>query len=217
MDLAKYFDHTNLSPTASRADIVTLCSQAKDYGFYSVCIQPFYVSYARKLLEGTDVKVASVVGFPQGQNTAKVKVFEAIECIENGAHEIDMVLNIAALKEGRDHLVLDEIRRVKEACGNGLLKVILETSQLSKDEIIRACRICDEAGADFVKTSTGFQGRGASLEDVSLMHSVSKARVKASGGIRSLADCLAMIEAGASRIGSSSGHKIMQELRNEGL
>lgn len=217
MDLAKYFDHTNLSPWASRADIEALCAEAKDYGFFSVCIQPFYVSFASDLLKETDVKIASVVGFPQGQNTAKVKAFEALECIKNGAHEIDMVINLAALKEGRDQLVLDEIRLVKEACGQGLLKVIIETSQLSRDEIIRACRLSDEAGADFVKTSTGFQGGGASIEDVSLMSSVSKARVKASGGIRSLKDSLAMIEAGASRIGTSSGLKIMQELRDEGL
>lgn len=217
MDLASYFDHTNLNPTASRSDIKRLVDEALNYGFYSVCVHPFYVSYVRELLGDSPVKLATVVGFPQGQNTPEVKVFEAKDAIENGADEIDMVMNFGALKDFRDREVLEEVRGVKKACGDKLLKVILETSQLSVEEIVRACGICQRAGADYVKTSTGFLGEGASVEKVALMARSFTGLVKASGGVRDLAGARAMIDAGASRLGSSSSVKIMQELVNEGL
>lgn len=217
MNLAKYFDHTNLSPLASRQDIEVLCQEARTYGFFSVCVQPSYVAYARELLADTDVSVATVVGFPQGQNTAKSKAYEAKDAIEKGADEIDMVMNFAALKDGRYDEVEEEIALVKEACGDKILKVIFETSQLTDDEILKACQLSDRAGVDFIKTSTGFLGQGAQVSVVKLMKENSQAQVKASGGIRCLADSLAMIEAGATRLGASAGAKIMQEYTNENL
>ena len=212
MNLARYFDHTNLSPNADRVEIKKLCDEAIHYGFFSVCLQPSYVVYAKGLLKGSDVKIATVVGFPQGQNTTATKVFETVDALKNGADEIDMVINFAELKDGLYDQVYEEIFQIKEACGESILKVIFETSQLSDAQIIKACELSDKAGADFVKTSTGFLGQGASLEQVKLMDKHSRAKVKASGGIRSLNDARSMIDAGASRLGSSSGVIIMKEL-----
>lgn len=217
MNLAKYFDHTNLNPLASREDIKRLCDEAKTYGFFSVCVHPYYISWAKENLSGSDVKIATVVGFPQGQNTAETKIFEAQDVLLRGADEIDMVINFAALKDRHDAEVFEEVHRVKKVCGEKILKVIFETSQLTDDEIVRACTLSDAAGADFVKTSTGFLGHGATPEHVALMKAHCRAEVKASGGIRCLADAQRMIEAGASRLGSSSGVKIMQELEDETL
>ncbi|NLY36441.1 MAG: deoxyribose-phosphate aldolase [Tissierellia bacterium] len=217
MNLERYFDHTNLSPNAGKIEIKKLCDEAIEYGFFSVCIQPCYVVYAKELLKESDIKIATVVGFPQGQNTRATKVFEAMDAIKNGADEIDMVLNFGALKDGRYKEVYEEISQIKEACGKTVLKVIFETSQLSDEQIIKACELSDNAGADFVKTSTGFLGQGATLDQVKLMHKHSRAKVKASGGIRSLEDALSMIEAGASRLGSSSGIVIMQQLGHENV
>lgn len=212
MNLAKYFDHTNLSPIADRVEIKKLCDEAIHYGFFSVCIQPSYVVYAKELLKESDIKIATVVGFPQGQNTTATKVFETVDALKNGADEIDMVINFAVLKDGLYDQVYDEILQIKEACGENILKVIFETSQLSDNQIIKACELSDKAGADFVKTSTGFLGQGANIEQVKLMKKHFKAKVKASGGIRSLEVARSMIDAGASRLGSSSGVVIMKEL-----
>lgn len=211
MNLERYFDHTFLKPQGSKEDIEKLCEEAMKHHFFSVCVQPCFVSYAKELLRGSDVKVATVVGFPQGQNTVATKVFETKNALEEGADEIDMVLNFGALLEGRYDEVEEEIRLVKEAAGDHLLKVIFETSQLSPELIIKACELSDAAGADYVKTSTGFLGEGATVEIVSLMAKHAKAKVKASGGIRTLADAKAMIEAGASRLGASAGAAIMEE------
>lgn len=217
MNLAKYFDHTNLKPDASRADIKTLCVEAIDFGFFSVCIHPSNVTYAKELLKNSNVKIATVVGFPQGQNTRATKVFETQDALKNGVDEIDMVINFAALKDKRYDEILEEISIIKKTCAQKVLKVIFETSQLSDEQIIKACELSDKAGADFVKTSTGFLGTGASPELVKLMHSHSKAKVKASGGIRSLEDARKMINAGAMRLGSSSGVNIMREFEDETL
>lgn len=217
MNLAKYFDHTNLKPDASRADIKTLCEEAIDFGFFSVCIHPSNVTYAKELLKNSNVKIATVVGFPQGQNTRATKVFETQDALKNGVDEIDMVINFAALKDKRYDEILEEISIIKKTCAQKVLKVIFETSQLSNEQIIKACELSDKAGADFVKTSTGFLGKGASPELVKLMHSHSKAKVKASGGIRSLEDARKMINAGAMRLGSSSGVNIMREFEDETL
>lgn len=217
MNLAKYFDHTNLKPDASRADIKTLCVEAIDFGFFSVCIHPSNVTYAKELLKNSNVKIATVVGFPQGQNTRATKVFETQDALKNGVDEIDMVINFAALKDKRYDEILEEISIIKKTCAQKVLKVIFETSQLSDEQIIKACELSDKAGADFVKTSTGFLGKGASPELVKLMHSHSKAKVKASGGIRSLEDARKMINAGAMRLGSSSGVNIMREFEDETL
>lgn len=211
MNLERYFDHTFLKPQGSKEDIEKLCEEAMKHHFFSVCVQPCFVSYAKELLRGSDVRVATVVGFPQGQNTAATKVFETKNALEEGADEIDMVLNFGALLDGRYDEVEEEIRQVKEAAGDHLLKVIFETSQLSPELIIKACELSDAAGADYVKTSTGFLGEGATVEIVSLMAKHAKAKVKASGGIRTLADAKAMIEAGASRLGASAGAAIMEE------
>lgn len=211
MNLERYFDHTFLKPQGSKEDIEKLCEEAMKHHFFSVCVQPCFVSYAKELLRDSDVKVATVVGFPQGQNTAATKVFETKNALEEGADEIDMVLNFGALLDGRYDEVEEEIRQVKEAAGDHLLKVIFETSQLSPELIIKACELSDAAGADYVKTSTGFLGEGATVEIVSLMAKHAKAKVKASGGIRTLADAKAMIEAGASRLGASAGAAIMEE------
>lgn len=211
MNLERYFDHTFLKPQGSKEDIEKLCEEAMKHHFFSVCVQPCFVSYAKELLRDSDVKVATVVGFPQGQNTAATKVFETKNALEEGADEIDMVLNFGALLDGRYDEVEEEIRQVKEASGDHLLKVIFETSQLSPELIIKACELSDAAGADYVKTSTGFLGEGATVEIVSLMARHAKAKVKASGGIRTLADAKAMIEAGASRLGASAGAAIMEE------
>jgi deoxyribose-phosphate aldolase len=210
--LAKYIDHTLLKQDATFAHIETLCQEAKQFDFMSVCIQPHFVTYAKQQLLESHVKVCTVIGFPLGQNTREVKVFETKKAVAEGADEIDMVLNLSLLKSQKFHELYLEIAEIKYACQGRILKVILETCLLTNEEIIKACEIAKEAKADFVKTSTGFSTGGATVEHVRLMKKTvgDKLQVKASGGIRSLADMQAMMEAGATRIGTSSGVKIIQ-------
>ena len=214
MKIAQYIDHTLLKPDATTKQIIQLCDEAKTYGFASVCINPCYAQLVSKELSGTPIKTCIVIGFPLGATTIQSKAFEAESGINNGAQEIDMVINIGALKSQNYNLVKEEIRTVLAAInGRGLLKVIIECSLLTFDEKVRACEIATEAGADFVKTSTGFSTGGATLEDVKLMRKTvgDKVGVKASGGIRDYKTAISMIEAGANRIGASSGVKIVKE------
>ena len=214
--LARLIDHTLLSPGATREQVVQLCKEAAKYGFATVCVQPCWVALAARQLSRSEVKVATVIGFPQGATLTAVKRFEALEAIKAGARELDMVLNVGALKSGDRKLVREDIRAVVQvAHGRGaLVKVTIETALLTADEKKTACKLAVAAGADFVKTSTGFAAGGAAVEDVRLMRSLvgQRAGVKAAGGIRSAADAQVMIAAGASRIGASAGVKIVQEL-----
>ena len=212
MKTAKYIDHTLLKSAAAQADLEKLCQEAKKYDFCSVCVNPYWVSFARNLLKGTDVKVCTVIGFPLGASTTAVKTFETKDAVQNGADEIDMVINIGALKDKKDDIVLADIRAVREACAGHTLKVIIETSQLTDEEKVRACELSAQAGADFVKTSTGFIGGGATAEDVALMRKSipDTMKVKASGGVRTREDFDKMVAAGAERIGASSGVKIVE-------
>lgn len=216
--VAALIDHTLLKPTATVTDIRALCQEAKEYGFYSVCINPCYVKTAADYLRGTDIKVCTVIGFPLGANTMEQKKRETAEAIQNGAGEVDMVINLGAVKAGDWEYVRQDIRGVVEAArGNALVKVILETGLLNSDEITKASLAAKEAGAHFVKTSTGFLGSGASVEAVSLMRKAvgEKLGVKASGGIRNLVQLQEMVAAGATRIGSSSGVAIVLETDDE--
>jgi deoxyribose-phosphate aldolase len=214
-DWAGLIDHTLLKPDASEADIRRLCHEAAEFGFASVCVNPVWVKKAAGFLAGTDVPVCTVIGFPLGATLPDVKAYEARRAIFNGAREVDMVINIGALKSGDLCAVEDDIRAVVEAAHeNGVLcKVIIETALLSDDEKVRACIASRNAGADFVKTSTGFSKGGATAEDVSLMRRTvgSALGVKASGGVKGIDDARAMFEAGATRIGASVGVKIAQE------
>ena len=212
MKLNKYIDHTLLKPDASQEQIETLIEEAKKYDFASVCVNPTWVSFAAQSLKGTDVKVCTVIGFPLGANTPELKAFETSDAIQNGANEIDMVINIGALKSRNFDLVERDIRAVVEAAKGTLVKVIIETCLLTDDEKVKACQIAQKAGADFVKTSTGFSTGGATVEDVALMRKTvgPDMGVKASGGARSYEDALAFIKAGATRIGASSGVAIME-------
>lgn len=212
MKLNKYIDHTLLKQDATKDQILAIIEQAKQYDFASVCVNPTWVALAAKELDGTDVKVCTVIGFPLGANTSAVKAFETKDAIANGADEIDMVINVGALKAGDDALVEEDIRAVVEASGDKLVKVIIETCLLTDEEKVRACQLSQKAGADFVKTSTGFSTGGATVPDVALMRQTvgPDMGVKASGGARSLEDALAFIEAGATRIGASSGVAIME-------
>ncbi|MDD6173952.1 MAG: deoxyribose-phosphate aldolase [Elusimicrobia bacterium] len=211
MNLAKYIDHTILKAVASKQDVTKLCAEAAEYGFASVCVNPFWVSFCADLLKGSGVKVCTVIGFPLGANTSRVKAFEAEQAIKEGADEVDMVINIGALKSGMLDVVKADIAAVREASKGKTLKVIIETSYLTEEEKKTVCKICAECGVDFVKTSTGFSDAGAKAEDVKLMAEASGLAVKASGGIRSKEDALKMIEAGASRLGTSSGVKIVAD------
>ena len=212
MGLNKYIDHTILKATASSADVQKLCEEAIEHEFYSVCVNGCYVADARHLLQGTDVKVAAVVGFPLGAMTTASKVFEAKEAIENGASEIDMVINVAKLKDGEFDYVENEIRLIKEAIGDNVLKVIIETCYLTDEEKVKACELSLVAKADFVKTSTGFGTGGATYEDVKLMKSVvgDNAKVKASGGVRDKETAQKYVDLGAERLGTSSGIEIVK-------
>lgn len=211
MNLAKYIDHTILKPTAQRKDIEQLCKEARQYEFASVCVNPCWVSYAKELLKGSSVKVCTVIGFPLGANDSSVKAFEAKTSIEQGADEVDMVINIGALKAGEYEVVQKDIQAVRKASQGKILKVIIETSYLTDEEKQKVCQICAACGVDFVKTSTGFSPSGATEHDVALMAKAAGAniKVKASGGIRTKEDALKMIEAGASRLGTSVGAKIV--------
>lgn len=214
-DWASLIDHTLLKPEASESDIKKLCNEAIQFGFASVCVNPTWVKAAARFLKGSNVPVCTVIGFPLGATLPDVKAFEARRAIFNGAREVDMVINIGALKSGDDCAVEDDIRAVVEAAHeNGVLcKVIIETALLSDDEKIRACLASKNAGADFVKTSTGFSKGGATVEDINLMRrTVGKTLgVKASGGVKGIEDARAMFQAGATRIGASVGVKIAQE------
>jgi deoxyribose-phosphate aldolase len=210
--LAKMIDHTNLKPNIDRYDISKLCLEAKKYGFYAVCVNPIHVSLAHELLRDTDVKVDSVVGFPLGYTLTKVKALETAKLIEDGANEIDMVINMIFLKQRNYAQVRNDIKAVVEAANGKIVKVILETCYLTDKQIIRACKLSKEAGAHFVKTSTGFGPSGAIIEHVKLMRETvgEEMGVKAAGGIRTFDDAIKMIEAGANRIGTSSGVEIIE-------
>lgn len=212
MKLNKYIDHTLLKQDATEEQIDCLLSEAKAYDFASVCVNPTWVEHAKKGLEGTDVKVCTVVGFPLGATTSAVKAFETKEAIQNGADEIDMVINVGALKSGNLTLVESDIRAVVEASCDKLVKVIIEACLLTDQEKVVACQLSQKAGADFVKTSTGFSTGGATIADVTLMRETVgiEMGVKAAGGARSYADALAFVEAGATRIGTSAGVTILK-------
>ncbi|MED4463912.1 deoxyribose-phosphate aldolase [Metabacillus fastidiosus] len=212
-DLAKMIDHTALKADTTKAAIETLCTEAKQYCFASVCVNPTWVELAAELLKGTEVKVCTVIGFPLGANTPETKAFETKDAIDKGAEEVDMVINIGALKDKNDALVERDIHAVVEAAkGKALTKVIIETSLLTEEEKIKACEIAVKAGADFVKTSTGFSTDGATTADISLMRKTvgPEIGVKASGGVRDLEGAKSLIEAGATRIGASSGIAIVK-------
>jgi len=211
--IAKYVDHTQLKPAAQRAAIEQLCREAAEMDTASVCIEPYYVAFAKELLKDTDVKICTVIGFPLGQNTTAVKVFETEKAYEDGCDEFDMVINIAALKDGMDDYVRDEIAAIVKAAKGRHVKVIIETALLTDEEKIRATKLSCEAGAHFVKTCTGFSGGAATVHDVALMKAnvTGDVEVKASAGIRSYADAKALIEAGATRLGTSAGAVIIAE------
>lgn len=211
MKLNKYIDHTLLKATASVSEIETLCKEAIAYDFFSVCVNSVYVALAKRFLTGTDIKVCSVIGFPLGAMSTSAKVFETEQAIADGADEIDMVLNVGLLKSGEFDKVRDEITRIKKACDGRILKVILETCYLTQAEKRLACELSVKAGADFVKTSTGFGTGGATPEDVLLMKEAvnGKAKMKASGGVRDYQTAVKYIELGVERIGTSNGIAIV--------
>ena len=217
MNYAKYIDHTLLKPDCKDENIEKLCSEARNYGFKSVCINPSYIPLCKKLLEGSDVLVCTVVGFPLGATSTYSKVEETKKAVDDGADEIDMVINISRLKEKDDAYTLNEIKAIKQACQGRTLKVIIETCLLSEEEKVRACLLAKEAGADFVKTSTGFSTGGATKEDIALMRKTvgPDMGVKASVGVRDAQGFMDMVNAGATRIGASAGIKIMEELNKK--
>jgi deoxyribose-phosphate aldolase len=213
-NIASYIDHTLLKPEASEADVLKVCTEAVEYKFKSVCVNPVWVKTVTKALKGSGVLTCSVIGFPLGATPSDVKAFEARGAVLDGADEIDMVINMASARANDKGALVDDIRAVSEVvhAGEALLKVIIETSMLTDEQKVIACEAAVEAGADFVKTSTGFNGGGATVEDVALMRKTvgPELGVKASGGVRSLADAQAMIAAGATRIGASSGIAIVK-------
>ena len=213
MKPSKYIDHTLLKPEAQKAAIEKLCREAKEYDFASVCVNPCWIDVAKKELAGSDVNVCVVIGFPLGAMTTEAKVFEASDAVKKGADEVDMVLNVGKLKDGDDAYVTDEIRKIKEAVGTHVLKVIIEACLLTDEEKARACRDAMAAGADFVKTSTGFSAGGATVHDVKLMKETvgDKLKVKAAGGVRTPEEFQAMIDAGAERIGTSHGCELVSK------
>ncbi|MBM7641857.1 deoxyribose-phosphate aldolase [Streptococcus loxodontisalivarius] len=217
MNLNHYIDHTLLKPESTQDQIKSLIEEAKAYEFASVCLNPTWVAYAAKELEESPVKVCTVIGFPLGATTSDVKAFETKTAIANGADEVDMVINIGALKSGQTDLVREDIQAVVDASGDKLVKVIIETCLLTDDEKVLACQLAKEAGADFVKTSTGFSTAGANVADLKLMRQTvgPDMGVKAAGGARSYEDALAFIEAGATRIGTSAGVAIMKGQVND--
>ncbi|KAB2333918.1 deoxyribose-phosphate aldolase [Bacillus mesophilum] len=217
-NVAKMIDHTLLKADSTKEQIEKICAEAKEYNFASVCVNPTWVKLSSDLLSGTEVKVCTVIGFPLGASTSETKAFETSNAIENGATEVDMVINIGALKGGDYELVEKDIKAVVDAAkGKALTKVIIETSLLTEDEKVKACELSVKAGADFVKTSTGFSTGGATAEDIALMRKTigPDLGVKASGGVRSAEDAEKMIKAGATRIGASSGAAIVQGLTSD--
>ena len=215
MEYNKFIDHTLLKQDATDEGITKLCDEALEHNFASVCVNPGYVKFCYEKLKESDVKVCTVVGFPLGATSTESKVFETKQAIKDGASEIDMVINVSRLKEKDDEYVLNEIKKIKRACKKLVLKVIIETCLLNDEEKVRACKLAKKAKADFVKTSTGFSTGGATISDVKLMRKAvgKKMGVKASGGVRDSKAFLDMIKAGANRIGTSSGIKIMEELK----
>lgn len=212
-EIAKYIDHTLLKPEATEEQINTICDEAMEYGFHSVCVNTGWAEHCAKRLRGSDVKLCVVVGFPLGATSSRIKAFETRHAIEDGAAEIDMVINIGALKSGKVKLVEEDIRQVLRACRqNTVLKVIIETALLSDEEKVLACEIVKKSGAHYVKTSTGFASGGANIRDVALMRRTigPGMGVKAAGGVKSFADAVAMIKAGATRIGTSGGVNIVK-------
>ena len=209
----EYFDSTMLKAISTTSDIKKLCSDAKKYKFKAVCINPCYVSLAKELLKDNDVKVCTVIGFPLGANTTYIKVEEVRDAINNGADEVDMVINVGALKEKNYDYVINEIKELREASYDKILKVIIETCYLTREEIIKMTEICNETKVDFIKTSTGFGTRGASIEDIEIINKYKNKdlKIKASGGIREKKDAEKYIELGVSRIGTSNAVKMMED------
>ncbi|MFW5649543.1 MAG: deoxyribose-phosphate aldolase [Candidatus Alkaliphilus sp. MAG34] len=213
MDIAKYIDHTILKPEATKAEVSKVCEEAKKYGFYSVCVNGANVAFAYEQLKETNIKVAAVIGFPLGAMASGVKAFEAKNAVYNGAREIDMVINIGALKEGNTEEVLNDIKAVVDAVKDrAIVKTIIETCLLTEEEKVSACKLAKKAGAHFVKTSTGFSTGGATVDDIKLMKKTigPEMGIKASGGIRDFKTALAMIKAGATRIGASASVDIVE-------
>ena len=217
MEIGKYIDHTNLKMDATTKDITKLCEEAIENGFETVCVHPCYVTLAKKLLKDTNIGVCTVIGFPLGMNTPKVKSFEAIDAAENGADEIDMVINVGALKDKDYDYVKKEIELIRDDIDGKTLKVIIETSLLTEKEIINMTEICNETFVHFIKTNTGFGSRGVSLEDVKTInkHKNDVLEIKASGGIKTFKQMNELIEAGATRIGTSSGVEIVKNIKEE--
>lgn len=213
MNYNKMIDHTVLKADTPLETVKRICDEAMEYGFASVCINPCHVAYCADYLKDSDVNVCTVIGFPLGANTSAVKAFETKDAITNGADEIDMVMNIGALKDKNYDLVRNDVKAVVEAANGTLVKVILETCLLTEDEIKKACELCVEAKADYVKTSTGFSTRGATIEDVQIMKAAvqGKAKVKAAGGVRTHEDMVKIVEAGADRIGTSAGCSLVEK------
>ena len=213
MNYNKMIDHTVLKADTPLETVKRICDEAMEYGFASVCINPCHVAYCADYLKDSDVNVCTVIGFPLGANTSAVKAFETKDAIANGADEIDMVMNIGALKDKNYDLVRNDVKTVVEAANGTLVKVILETCLLTEDEIKKACELCVEAKADYVKTSTGFSTRGATIEDVQIMKAAvqGKAKVKAAGGVRTHEDMVKIVEAGADRIGTSAGCSLVDK------
>ena len=213
MNYNKMIDHTVLKADTPLETVKRICDEATEYGFASVCINPCHVAYCADYLKDSDVNVCTVIGFPLGANTSAVKAFETKDAIANGADEIDMVMNIGALKDKNYDLVRDDVKAVVEAANGTLVKVILETCLLTEDEIKKACELCVEAKADYVKTSTGFSTRGATIEDVRIMKEAvhGKAKVKAAGGVRTPEDMVKIVAAGADRIGTSAGCSLVKK------
>lgn len=219
MELNRMIDHTILKPEATEAAVQKIIDEAKEYNFFSVCINPCWVAFASEQLADTDVAVCTVIGFPLGANTPEVKAYEAADAIKNGANEVDMVINIGALKSQQYDYVRQDIQGVVDAAkGKALVKVIIETALLTDEEKVKACELAKEAGADFVKTSTGFSTDGAKVADIRLMRETvgPDMGVKASGGVHNAEEALAMIEAGATRIGASTGVAIVSGATGEG-
>ena len=215
MNYNKFIDHTLLKANATDEAIIKLCEEALQYDFASVCVNPGYIKLCAEKLKGSDVKVCTVVGFPLGATSTESKVFETKQAVKDGATEIDMVINVSRLKDGDDEYVLEEIKKIRKACKGNVLKVIIETCLLTDEEKVRVCKLAKKAKATFVKTSTGFSTGGATVHDVKLMRKAvgKKMGVKASGGVRTAEDFLAMIKAGATRVGASAGIAIMSELK----
>ena len=213
MNYNKMIDHTVLKADTPLETVKRICDEAMEYGFASVCINPCHVAYCADYLKDSDVNVCTVIGFPLGANTSAVKAFETKDAIANGADEIDMVMNIGALKDKNYDLVRDDVKAVVEAANGTLVKVILETCLLTEDEIKKACELCVEAKADYVKTSNGFSTRGATIEDVRIMKEAvhGKAKVKAAGGVRTPEDMVKIVAAGADRIGTSAGCSLVKK------